>query len=127
MYDKETEIYFFEELKSIDENFYDYNICKLLCYRRDCDVALFGNSEFGPTQFIVAHSYRKGKGVEANPALAKHHYELGAKYGNLICNLSLISMYPTWNKIISFPLALFLMLKLACIKYKNEFDTRTLY
>lgn len=126
-FDKETEISFFEELKSIDEHFYEYNVCKLLAYRKDSDVALFNDSKFGPTQAIIGHCYRKGKGVEENISLAKSHYKLGAIYGNIICRVKLISMDPTWKKILSLPLILFLTLKFAYTKNKNEYDTRTLY
>ena len=102
-FDKETEISFFEELKSIDEHFYEYNICKLLAYRKDSGVALFGSSEFGPTQAIVGYCYSKGNGVEGNIALAKRHYELGAKHENIACQIKLFGMYPMWKKIVFFP------------------------
>lgn len=126
-FDKKTEIKFFDELKSIDEHYYEYNICKLLAYRKDSDVALFGKSEFGPTQAIVGHCYKKGRGVEKNVPLAKYHYELGANYGNIICRVKLISTYTIWKRIILLPLAISLTLRFAWTKNQNEYDTRTLY
>lgn len=117
----------FAELRSVDENFYHYNVCKLLFLRGDGEFTSFGNSQFGPTQFIVAQGYRWGKGVAPNLDLAKHHYRKGFRLGNIPCFLALFSLLSVRAKLANVATMLVQSVEFVYLKSQSEDDTRILY
>ncbi|SCM79729.1 hypothetical protein KL86PLE_90610 [uncultured Pleomorphomonas sp.] len=124
---KDEAIALFAALRPVDENFYHYNICKLLFRRGDGDFASFGDCKFGPTQFIVAQGYRWGKGVAPNLDLARRHYRLGFRLGNIPCFLALFSMLAVRDKLKSLVAMLVQSVGFVYLKSRSEDDTRIMY
>jgi len=125
--DKEEAIALFADLRSVDENFYQYTICKLLFQRADGAFTSFGDCKFGPTQFIVAQGYRWGKGVAPSLDLARRHYRLGFRLGNIPCFLALFSTLPVRDKLKSLAAMLVQSVEFVYLKSKSEDDTRIMY
>ena len=117
----------FADLRSVDDNYYRYNICKLLFQRGDGEFASFADCNFGPTQFLVAQGYRWGKGVAPDLDLARQHYAMGFRLGNIPCFLALFSMLSLSAKLGNIAAMLLRSVEFIYLKSKSEDDTRILY
>lgn len=117
----------FADLRAVDADFHDYNVCKLLFRREDAGFAAFGSSGFGPTQFVVAQGYRWGKGVAPDLELARRHYAIGSRLGNIPCFLALFSTLPVRAKLANLLGMLVQSVEFVYLKSTSEDDTRILY
>ena len=125
--DRQEAIALFADLRSIDEDYYGYNISKLLFLREDDALGAYGDSKFGPTQFIVAQGYRWGKGVAPDLDLARQHYRQGFRLGNIPCFLALFSTLPVRAKLAGFMAMLVQSVEFVYLKSRSEDDTRIMY
>lgn len=126
-FDRDEAMALFADLRSVDENYYHYNICKLLFQRRDSEFTTFADCKFGPTQFLVAQGYRWGKGVAPDLDLARQHYAMGFRLGNIPCFLALFSMLSLRAKLANIAAMLLRSVEFVYLKSKSEDDTRILY
>ncbi|WP_370677527.1 hypothetical protein [Pleomorphomonas sp. PLEO] len=125
--DKQEALALFADLQSVDRNFHDYNVCKLLFQKGDGAFASFGDRRFGPTQFIVAQGYRFGRGVAPDLDLAKRHYALGARLGNIPCALALYGLLPARAKLANIFRMLSCSIRFTYINSNWHDDTRIMY
>lgn len=125
--DRQKAIDLFADLRAVDQDFHDYNVCKLMFRRGDPGFAAFGNSGFGPTQFIVAQGYRWGTGVAPDLDLARRHYAIGSRLGNIPCFLALFSTLPVRAKLGNLLSLLVRSVEFVYLRSRSEDDTRIMY